>query len=61
MSDLQDVIVTSSIKAFNNGVHYERERVVSLLQELRNQGQKRKLSQTANINEIISLIRGVSK
>ena len=61
MSDLQDVIVSSSIKAFNNGVYYERERIVSLLQELRKQGQKRKLSQTANINEIITLVRGVSK
>ena len=61
MSDLQDVIVSSSIKAFNNGVYYERERIVCLLQELRKQGQKRKLSQTANINEIISLIKGVSK
>ena len=61
MSDLQDVIVSSSIKAFNNGVYYERERIVALLQELRKQGQKRKLSQTANINEIITLVRGVSK
>jgi hypothetical protein len=61
VSDLQDVIVSSSIKAFNNGVYYERERIVSLLQELRKQGQKRKLSQTANINEIITLVRGVSK
>ena len=60
MSDLQDVIVSSSIKAFNNGVHYERERIVCLLQQLRNQGQKRKLLQTANINEIISLIKGVA-
>ncbi len=34
MSDLQDVIVSSSIKAFNNGVYYERERIVSLLQPL---------------------------
>lgn len=36
MSDLQDIIVTSSVKAFNSGlahgVNQERERIIELLQ-----------------------------
>jgi hypothetical protein len=60
MSDLQDVIVSSSIKAFNNGVFHERERIVALLRELRKQAKKSKLSGSANINAIIGLIKGES-
>jgi hypothetical protein len=40
------------------GRNRERERIVELLQTLRNQAQERKLAQTANINSIITLIKG---
>ena len=40
------------------GRNGERERIVELLQTLRNQAQERKLAQTANINSIIALIKG---
>lgn len=40
------------------GRNQERERIVELLQTLRNQAQERKLAQTANINSIITLIKG---
>jgi hypothetical protein len=40
------------------GRNGERERIVELLQTLRNQAQERKLAQTANINSIITLIKG---
>jgi chorismate mutase len=60
MSDLQDVIASSSIKAFNNGVYYERERIVAMLRELRKQAKKSKISGNANINAIIGLIKGES-
>jgi hypothetical protein len=40
------------------GRNRERERIVELLQTLRNQAQERKLAQTANINSIIALIKG---
>jgi hypothetical protein len=61
VSDLQDVIVSSSIKAFNNGVYYERQRLTSLLIELRDKGTKRKLSQSESINEIIIYLHLGSK
>ena len=32
MSDMQDIIATSSIKAFNHGVRFERERIIRILQ-----------------------------
>ena len=32
MSELQDVIATSSIRAFNQGIRYERERIIQILQ-----------------------------
>lgn len=39
MSDLQDIIVTSSVKAFNSGLAHgviqERERIIKLLEEAR--------------------------
>ena len=41
------------------GRNQERERLVELLQILRLQAQERKLPQTANINSIITLIKGV--
>jgi hypothetical protein len=40
------------------GRNGEKERIVELLQTLRNQAQERKLAQTANINSIITLIKG---
>jgi hypothetical protein len=40
------------------GRNRERERIVELLQVLRLQAQERKLPQTANINSIITLIKG---
>ena len=40
------------------GRNLERERIVELLQNLRNQAQERKLSQTANINNIITIVKG---
>ena len=33
MSDLQDIIATSSIKAFNHGVLSERQHLISLLEK----------------------------
>jgi hypothetical protein len=41
-----------------DGRNRERERLVELLQVLRLQAQERKLPQTANINSIITLIKG---
>lgn len=32
MSDIQDVIATSSIRAFNQGMRFERERIIRILQ-----------------------------
>jgi hypothetical protein len=32
MSELQDVIATSSIRAFNQGIRFERERIIRLLE-----------------------------
>lgn len=32
MSELQDVIATSSIRAFNQGIRFERERIIRILQ-----------------------------
>jgi hypothetical protein len=61
VSDLQDVIVSSSIKAFNNGVYFERQRIASLLLALKDKGDKRKLPQSESINEIMSLLNLVSK
>ena len=43
------------------GRNGERERIVKLLQTIRNQAQERKLPQTANINTIITLIKGDSE
>jgi hypothetical protein len=43
------------------GRNGERERIVELLQTLRNQAQQRKLAQTANINSIITLIKGATE
>jgi hypothetical protein len=43
------------------GRNGERERIVELLQTIRNQAQERKLPQTANINTIITLIKGDSE
>jgi hypothetical protein len=40
------------------GRNREKERIVELLQTLRNQAQQRKLPQTANINSVITLIKG---
>lgn len=37
MSDLQDIIATSSIKAFNHGVKHEREHIIRLLAETKDQ------------------------
>lgn len=33
MSDLQDIIVTSSIKAFNHGVQAERRNIINLIEQ----------------------------
>jgi hypothetical protein len=32
MSELQDVIATSSIRAFNQGIRFERERIIRILE-----------------------------
>jgi hypothetical protein len=40
------------------GRNRERERIVELLQTLRNKAQERKLPQTANINNIITIVKG---
>jgi hypothetical protein len=34
MSDLQDIIATQSIRAFNMGVERERERIIKMIEEL---------------------------
>jgi len=34
MSDLQDIIVSSSIKAFNQGIRTERQRLVKVLEAI---------------------------
>ena len=55
-------LAQGNVPAFNQGIEQgklqERERIVDLLQNLRNQAQERKLPQTANINNIITLIKG---
>jgi hypothetical protein len=33
MSDLQDVIATSTVRAFNSGIHHERKRILKMLNE----------------------------
>lgn len=33
MSQLQDIIASSSIKAFNHGIQAERERIIKLLED----------------------------
>jgi hypothetical protein len=47
--------------ALQTGIKYERERIVGLLQALRSQAKAANLSQTANINAIITLIKGDTK
>ena len=37
MSELQDIIATSSIRAFNHGVKHEREHIIRLLAETKDQ------------------------
>ena len=37
MSELQDIIATSSIRAFNYGVKHEREHIIRLLAETKDQ------------------------
>jgi hypothetical protein len=32
MSELQDVIATSSIRAFNHGIQFERDRIIKMLE-----------------------------
>lgn len=62
MSDLQDIIARTSVKAFNSGTDFgkrqEQERIIGLLTNLRAQAQKRKLSQSVNINAVIAIIKG---
>lgn len=38
MSELQDVIATSTIKAFNHGVQFERDRIIRMLEAERTKG-----------------------
>jgi len=33
MSDLQDIIASSSVLAFNSGIHHERNRILKMLNE----------------------------
>ena len=33
MSDLQDIIATSTVRAFNSGIHHERKRILKMLNE----------------------------
>jgi hypothetical protein len=33
MSDLQDIIASSSVQAFNSGIHHERNRILKMLNE----------------------------
>ena len=37
MSDLQDIIATTSIKAFKNGMQHERENIIRVLAETKDQ------------------------
>ena len=37
MSELQDIIATSSIKAFNHGMQAEREHIIRLLAETKDE------------------------
>jgi hypothetical protein len=37
VSELQDIIATSSIRAFNHGVKHEREHIIRLLAETKDQ------------------------
>ena len=43
------------------GAANERSRIIELLRTLRKQAQERNLSQTANINAVIALIKGEHK
>lgn len=45
-------------KGLDAGVILERQRMLELLQHLRKQAQEKNLSQTANINAIISILKG---
>ena len=67
MSDLQDIIVTSSVKAFNSGLAHgviqERERIIKLLEEylhklLHNHGL---VIIPEQFESLISLIKGEQK
>jgi hypothetical protein len=33
MSDLQDIIATSTVRAFNSGIQHERNRILKMLNE----------------------------
>lgn len=33
MSDLQDIIASSSVRAFNSGIQHERNRILTMLNE----------------------------
>ena len=63
MSELNELIASSSVHAYNSGIeqgrHLERERIVKLLRELRGRAQKSKgLSTHANISAIIAIVKG---
>jgi hypothetical protein len=63
VSELNELIASSSVHAYNSGIEQgkklERERILVVLRELRVRAQKSKgLSTNANINAIISIVKG---
>jgi hypothetical protein len=60
-----EALAEGKVPSFNRGVEsgtlQERERIIELLQALRSKAKDANLSQTANINAIITLIKGEGK
>lgn len=58
MSDLQDIIVTSSIRAYNQGARDERGRILHAIEEQIDKTQQNKMDLTL---EEADILRGLKK
>lgn len=59
MSDLNDLIHTNAVNAFENGVKTEQQRIVTLLTEVRNTWSKPTSFNYLNeLDNLIALIKG---
>jgi hypothetical protein len=65
MSDIQDIIHTTTIKAYESGVKHEQERIIKLLEDSLNEGHECILvrgrsgaNDWVSLSEILDLVKG---